>query len=219
MNILSPSILSADCMRLGEQIRQVEEAGAKYLHVDVMDGVFVPSLSYGTCVVASIRKDTDIFLDVHLMITEPVRYIEGFVKAGADLITVHLEACKNVKGTLRWIRNSGVKVGLAIKPSTPVSAVKPYLPYIDMLLVMCVNPGFGGQKYLPESTRRIREARDLIEQSGRDIDIEVDGGISCKNVENVLEAGANVIVAGSAIFRDKIGENVKQMLALMEKGE
>ena len=212
---LSPSILAADFSILGEQIKKVEKAGSQYLHVDVMDGMFVPSISFGMPVLASIRKITNMVLDVHLMIEEPIRYIETIKKEGADLITVHLEACKDVKATLTKIREVGAKVGLSIKPGTPVEEIKPYLDMIDMLLVMTVEPGFGGQKYIGASTERIRQAKALIEQSGREIDIEVDGGISHKILEVVLEAGANVIVAGTPIFRDDIEENVKSYLGIM----
>lgn len=212
---LSPSILAADFSILGEQIKKVEKAGSQYLHVDVMDGMFVPSISFGMPVLASIRKITNMVLDVHLMIEEPIRYIETIKKEGADLITVHLEACKDVKATLTKIREVGAKVGLSIKPGTPVEEIKPYLDMIDMLLVMTVEPGFGGQKYIEASTERIRQAKALIEQSGREIDIEVDGGISHKILEVVLEAGANVIVAGTPIFRDDIEENVKSYLGIM----
>lgn len=212
---LSPSILAADFSILGEQIKKVEKAGSQYLHVDVMDGMFVPSISFGMPVLASVRKITNMVLDVHLMIEEPIRYIETIKKEGADLITVHLEACKDVKATLTKIREVGAKVGLSIKPGTPVEEIKPYLDMIDMLLVMTVEPGFGGQKYIEASTERIRQAKALIEQSGREIDIEVDGGISHKILEVVLEAGANVIVAGTPIFRDDIEENVKSYLGIM----
>ena len=212
---LSPSILAADFSILGEQIKKVEKAGSQYLHVDVMDGMFVPSISFGMPVLASVRKITNMALDVHLMIEEPIRYIETIKKEGADLITVHLEACKDVKATLTKIREVGAKVGLSIKPGTPVEEIKPYLDMIDMLLVMTVEPGFGGQKYIEASTERIRQAKALIEQSGREIDIEVDGGISHKILEVVLEAGANVIVAGTPIFRDDIEENVKSYLGIM----
>ena len=214
---LSPSILAADFSILGEQIKKVEKAGSQYLHVDVMDGIFVPSISFGMPVLASIRKITNMALDVHLMIEEPIRYIETIKKEGADLITVHLEACKDVKATLTKIREVGAKVGLSIKPGTPVEEIKPYLDMIDMLLVMTVEPGFGGQKYIEASTERIRQAKALIEQSGREIDIEVDGGISHKILEVVLEAGANVIVAGTPIFRDDIEENVKSYLGIMNQ--
>lgn len=214
---LSPSILAADFSILGEQIKKVERAGSQYLHVDVMDGMFVPSISFGMPVLASVRKITNMVLDVHLMIEEPIRYIETIKKEGADLITVHLEACKDVKATLEKIREVGAKVGLSIKPGTPVEEIKPYLDMIDMLLVMTVEPGFGGQKYIEASTERIRQAKALIEQSGREIDIEVDGGISHKILEVVLEAGANVIVAGTPIFRDDIEENVKSYLGIMNQ--
>lgn len=201
-NILAPSILAADVMRLGEQVKAVSLAGAKYLHIDVMDGVFVPSLSYGVCVVESIRKSCDMVLDVHLMIVEPHRYIEAFAKAGADIITVHLEACVDVRETIDLIHSFGCKAGLSIKPGTPVEAVEEYLDQIELLLIMCVEPGFGGQKYFPASTQRVRHAAELIAQKGLQLDLEVDGGITTGNVREVLNAGANVIVAGSAVFKN-----------------
>lgn len=212
MNILSPSILAADCARLGEEIRLAEQAGARYLHIDVMDGLFVPSISFGMCVVSSLRKTTDMVFDVHLMIQEPIRYLSDFAQSGADIITVHLEACENVEETLDRIHSLGKKAGLSIKPGTPVAAAEPYLEKIEMLLIMTVEPGFGGQKYIPESTDRIREARRLIAQKGLEVDIEVDGGITKDNVGVVLDAGANVIVAGSAVFKGNITENVQAMI-------
>lgn len=217
MNILAPSILSADCTILGKQIEDVKKGGAEYLHIDVMDGVFVPSISFGVCVVESLRKIKDIVFDVHLMITEPIRYIDDFAKSGADIITVHLEACEDVEATLLKIRESGCKVGLSIKPGTPVSEVMPYLGLIDMMLVMSVEPGFGGQKYIEESTRRIRDIRSMITESGRDIDLEVDGGINLTNVEMVLEAGANVIVAGSALFKEDALHNTQRFMEILSR--
>lgn len=201
-NILAPSILAADVMRLGEQIKEVSDAGAKYLHIDVMDGVFVPSLSYGVCVVESIRKSCDLVLDVHLMIVEPHRYIEAFAKAGADIITVHLEACVDVRETIDLIHSFGCRAGISIKPGTPVEAVEEYLDRIELLLIMCVEPGFGGQKFFPESMERICRAKELIEQKGLSVDLEVDGGITKENVREVVRTGANVIVAGSAVFKN-----------------
>lgn len=213
-NILSPSILSADFTKLGEQIEAVDRAGAQYVHIDVMDGLFVPSISYGMPVIRSIRKATDKVFDVHLMICEPERYIEEFAACGADLITFHLEATEKADEILEEIHGRGLKAGIAIKPGTPVETVIPYLERADMVLVMTVEPGFGGQSYIDYCTDKVRAMRKLAEQSGREIDIQVDGGIHLGNVETVLEAGANVIVAGSAVFKNDIEENVK---AFMQK--
>ena len=215
MNILSPSILAADFSRLGEQIKEVERAGAKYLHIDVMDGVFVPDISFGMPVILSIRKCTDIVFDVHLMIDRPERYIKEFADCGANLINFHLEATDNVTGTIQKIRFLGKKVGITISPETPARAVEPYLKLVDMVLVMTVKPGFGGQALIPECLDKVREIRVMVMEKGLRTDIEVDGGIRVDNVELALEAGANVIVAGSAIFQNKIAENVKNFLKKM----
>lgn len=215
-NILAPSILSADIMRLGEQIKEVSDAGAKYLHIDVMDGVFVPSLSYGVCVVESIRKSCNLVLDVHLMIVEPHRYVEAFAKAGADIITVHLEACADVRETLELIHSVGCRAGIAIKPGTLLEAAEEYLDQIDLLLVMCVEPGFGGQKYFPGSTGRIAEAAEMIAGKGLSVELEVDGGITAGNVREVLQAGANVIVAGSSIFGDP-GRKAAELMKILRE--
>ncbi len=215
MNILSPSILAADFSRLGEQIREVEHAGAKYLHIDVMDGVFVPSISFGMPVISSIRNCSDIFFDVHLMIEKPEHYIHEFADSGADLINFHLEATEEVVGTIEKIRFRGKKVGITIKPATPAKAVEPYLKLVDMVLVMTVEPGFGGQKLMPECLDKVREIRAMVMEKGLHTDIEVDGGIRLDNVEQALEAGANVIVSGSAVFRDNITKNVEKFMARM----
>lgn len=212
MNILSPSILSADFCKLGEQIKEVELAGARYLHIDVMDGIFVPSISYGMPVIRSIRKCSDIFFDVHLMIDRPERYVKEFAESGADLINFHLEATSDVKGTIAKIRSLGKKVGITIKPGTPAKTVEPYLELVDMVLVMTVEPGFGGQKLIPECLDKVRKIRKVIADRGLNVDIEVDGGINDENVESALEAGANVIVAGSAVFKNDIAENVRIFL-------
>ena len=217
MNILAPSILSADFNVLGEQIQTVAKAGAQYIHVDVMDGIFVPSISYGMPVIKSVRKSTDAVFDVHLMITEPVRYIRDFVDSGADIITVHVEACKDIDETIRDIKACGVRAAVAINPETPVDKIMPYLDDIDMALVMSVHPGFGGQKLIPYTLDKVREARNLVKQSGCKTDIEVDGGINLENVEEAMDAGANIIVAGSAVFKGEIEKNVEAFLEKLQR--
>ncbi len=215
MKILAPSILAADFTILGEQINETAAAGAQYLHFDVMDGIFVPSISFGMPVLKSIRKASGQVYDVHLMIEEPIRYVEEFAKAGADIITFHIEAASDVREVIDKIHSLGKKAGLAIKPKTPVEAVKPYLEHIDMLLIMTVEPGFGGQKYMDECTDKIREARELVAEAGLSTDIEIDGGITIDNIHIPVEAGANVIVAGSACFNGDVTANVKKLMENM----
>jgi ribulose-phosphate 3-epimerase len=215
-NILSPSILSADFTILGQQIKEVDEAGARYIHIDVMDGMFVPSISYGMPVIKSIRKVTDKFFDVHIMIMDPIRYIEDFIEAGADGITFHLEAAQDPQAVIDKIHSLGKKAGISIKPKTPVSALLPYLDKVDMILVMTVEPGFGGQSFIPECGDKVRELRKILDERGIATDIEVDGGIYLENLKSILDAGANVIVSGSGIFKGDIAENVKKFIAIMK---
>lgn len=212
MNILAPSILAADFWKLGEQIREVEKAGVKYLHVDVMDGIFVPAISYGMPVIASIRERTALFFDVHLMIDKPERYVETFAELGADLLNFHMEATENVAGVIEQIRKTGKKVGITIKPGTPVSALEPYLELVDMVLVMTVEPGFGGQVWMPECLDKVREVRRIVTERGLGIDIEVDGGINFDNIESAVAAGANIVVSGTTVFKNDIGVNIERLM-------
>ncbi len=195
---LSPSVLACDYTRFGEEVAKAERAGVEYLHLDVMDGVFVPNISFGPGIIAALRKESKLFFDVHLMITKPERYIEEFAKAGADLITIHYESTEEVVPTLQKIRALGLKAGISIKPGTPVSVLEPLLDEVDLILVMTVEPGFGGQKLIPSTLEKIHDCAALI--GDRPIELEADGGIGAGNVGMVVAAGANVVVAGSALF-------------------
>lgn len=206
---LAPSILNADYSRLGDEIRTVDECGADYIHLDVMDGMFVPSMSIGMPVIKSLRKCTDKIFDVHLMIQDPNRYLQDYKEAGADIISVHAEACTQLDVTVDRIKQLGCKAGVVLNPATPLSMLDFVLENIDMVLIMTVNPGFGGQRYIQSMTRKIIELRNIIDERGYNVDIEVDGGITVDNVRTVLDAGANVIVSGSGVFKGNVRENMK----------
>lgn len=220
MYILAPSLLAADFNILGQQIRETEHAGAKYLHIDVMDGMFVPSISFGMPLIQSIRPASRQFFDVHLMIVHPERHIREFTECGADGITFHLEAAENAAELIRSIHSFGAKAGISIKPGTPVEAVYPYLEQVEMILIMSVEPGAGGQPFMPEAYERIRQLRDYIDAHELPVKIEVDGGVGKKNVRKIIDAGADIFVAGSAVFKKRsISSNISQFMEAFQEKE
>ena len=215
MNCLSPSILAADFSKLGEQVHILDECGAQYVHIDVMDGQFVPSLSVGFPIIESLRPCTERMFDVHLMIEEPIRYIDEFAAAGADIITVHAEACRHLDRTIDRIKERGLLAGVALNPATPIEAIRYVLPKVDMVLIMTVNPGYGGQKLIPYTIDKVADLKKMIEKTGTKADIEVDGGINLENCTKLMDAGANIIVAGNAVFSGEIRENVCRFLDIL----
>lgn len=219
MNYLSPSLLSADFANLGSQVALLDSAGASHVHIDVMDGMFVPSISMGLPVIQSIRPVSGRIFDVHLMIQDPDRYIDAFAEAGADILTVHAEACVHLDRTIQKIKEKGMAAGVALNPATPLTVLEYILREVDMVLIMTVNPGFGGQKLIPYTLEKIKSLKKLLEEQNLKTDIEADGGVTLENAGRVLKAGANVIVAGSAVFQGDVEKNVKSFLACMEEGE
>ena len=219
MNCLSPSILSADFSKLREEIKTVDEAGAQYIHIDVMDGSFVPNLACGMKMIHGLKGVADLVFDVHLMIDEPIRYIDELVDCGADLITVHAESCKHLDRTIEAIKERGIIAGVALNPATPLTAIEHILEKVDMVLIMTVNPGFGGQKLIPYTIDKVRQLKKMVQERQLKIDIEVDGGVNLSNVETLMDAGANIIVAGSAVFGGDAEENTRCFLNLINGGK
>ncbi len=218
MYILAPSLLAADFSILGQQIKETEKQGAEYLHIDVMDGVFVPSISFGMPLIKSIKEVSSQFFDVHLMIVDPIRYIKDFAECGADGITFHLEAAENADAVIDKIHESGLQAGISIKPGTSVEAVYPYLTKVEMVLIMSVEPGFGGQTFMPEAYERIRQLRKHIDENRLPVKIEVDGGVGKKNVREVIAAGTDICVAGSAVFKKRsISENISYFMEAFQE--
>lgn len=212
---IAPSILSADFSRLGEHVVEAVEGGADAFHIDIMDGQFVPNITFGALIVDAIRALVDVPFDIHMMVAEPIRFVPDFAKAGGDIISVHAEACTHLHSTVYEIKNAGKKASVAINPSTPVSAIEEILPDLDQLLVMTVNPGFGGQSFIENMLGKIQRVRNMIDERGLNVDLEVDGGISASTIKSAVTAGANVLVAGSAVFNDRM--SVADSIALLRE--
>lgn len=219
MYILAPSVLAADFSKLGEEVKTVADAGAKYIHLDVMDGAFVPSISFGMPVIEKLRGCTDAIFDVHMMVEEPGRYIQDMKKVGADLICVHQEACVHLDRTINQIKEAGCKAAVALNPATPVETLSCILDQVDMFLIMSVNPGFGGQKFIPYAVEKIKKLRKMLDDAGLKTDIQVDGGVTTENVRMLIDAGANVFVAGSAVFKNDAAANTKAFLEIFKEYE